>query len=513
VLQLLTAGAIAGDDVSYELTPPDSLALETLGAISWFFQQSGDEVWPGYDLTRQPYLVYSPNRWAVLLNGDVLGFSAYPSDWPPLGAPARILYGRVPRLAGQLAFDVRLDETKTVAIPLSAVAGDRQAAIGNGFAFIVHEAFHQFQHEGFISLPDDQPEEEYPILDSENTALASLEMRVLMDAIRATGSGDTVAVRGFAEEFIAVRQARWRRDAVFRIYELPQECVEGTAKYVEVRAIGGMGERCRGAADASIPGWDVFAPIRVTDYLLADFEDRWVNGVLPPQSMARNRVYPTGAALALLLDFYDIDWKSQASDAANSPGLCEFLGQFLNVPNERRSELLARAQTRYDFSAMLAECKRVSAEYPSVYQAAVDSLAQLPGLYFSIDTPISGLARSRSCRGRRLTLEHPARVFSEHCQIYSLRRNVGGNIVVEINDAAVVEETSGDGARRTVQFHVPGIPEVEVDQQPVNLSGDGEYPFKRLFISGEGLKIHGECEGALAVKGTRVSIALSPGNP
>jgi hypothetical protein len=185
----------------------------------------------------------------------------------------------------------------TASDPLALAAA---AAVGLGFAFIVHEAFHQFQREAYHSLASDLPEEEYPILDGENTALASREMLILMDAIRAVASADTSRVRVLTAEFLAIRNERWnRRPTDIPLIERPQELMEGPAKYVEVCSVGRMGDLCGETGPATaVPGCGVFAGMTRERYLLSDFEDRISEGVIDVPDMPRNRVYPVGPPLA-----------------------------------------------------------------------------------------------------------------------------------------------------------------------------------------------------------------------
>ena len=83
--------------------------------------QPGDTVWPGYDLSTRPFLVYRPRQWAVLLNppGEIEGFRPYPTSWPQLGVPALVHLGTTPGLLGQLEFDFTVGPLTTVAIPLA----------------------------------------------------------------------------------------------------------------------------------------------------------------------------------------------------------------------------------------------------------------------------------------------------------------------------------------------------------------------------------------------------------
>ncbi len=497
----------------------DSLALSATAAVVALFRSESDAVWPGYDLAERPFLVYLPDRWAILVNAPrpTEGFTAYPEDWPPLGAVAILHRGPFKDLAGQLEFNLEIGGIETVAIaPTRGLRAGRRAAIGLGFTFIVHEAFHQFQRDTFQSIPNDLPEEEYPILDSENTALASLEMHILRDALRAAARADTARARESAAEFLAVRKERWnRRPEDIPLFERPQELTEGSAQYVEVRCVGLMGDFCeRSAALPTLPpGCDVFAGVTADLYLLADFEDRIGDGVIDPTDMPRNRVYPVGAALGVLLDFFQIDWKTRVSDAATSPGLAELLEQGAQRDLATSDTLLARAKQRYRYDDLRATCDQRVQAYPIEYQAGVDSLKNTPGYHFSMEAPISGMSRSRSCEGRRLVLEKPTRSFSKKCHVYTLKHAAKEDLFVEVRESAIVEENSPEGATRRVDFVTPDVQTVELDGRAVDLGTPGSYSFSRLWLTGSSFQIRYDGEGSLTVDGQQISVRLIPPPP
>ena len=88
-------------------SPLDSADLRTIAAVVTVFKTARDSVWPGYDLSLQPFLVYRPGRWAVVLNppGEIEGYRPYPESWPQLGVAALLHLGSTPGLVGQLEFD------------------------------------------------------------------------------------------------------------------------------------------------------------------------------------------------------------------------------------------------------------------------------------------------------------------------------------------------------------------------------------------------------------------------
>jgi hypothetical protein len=290
--------------------------------------------------------------------------------------------------------------------------------------------------------------------------------------------------------------------------------MEGTAKYVEVRCAGLMGDLCRETAAGTPPSaCDVFGPVTPEAYLLADFEDRLKDGVIEPSEMPRNRMYPVASATAVLLDYFGVDWKTRASDPATSPGLAEMLGEGLGIKVAQTESLMVRAVRQYDYDDMRSRCDLQSVEYPLAYRAAVDSMAGLPGFHIAVEAPVSGLSRSRSCSGKRWTLESPQRSFSKSCQAYALKSLSTDDLFVEIHDSGIAEETSADGRTRSVLFVAPDVLVAEIDGQPVDLGANATYQFTALTISGSSFSVRYDGEGSLSIEGTHITARLHGGGP
>jgi len=235
------------------LSDYETQALNACRAVVSAFRANPETVWPGYNLAVETYLVYLPKKWVLLFNAAsaVEGFAAYPKEWPELGTKVSYHDGSYGDLVGQLAFDFEVGGVKTVAIGLPEDPKGLPSPLDAYLAgFIVHEVFHQFQAVHFGEIPW-QREERYPILDRDNTALAALEMRILMDAVSRAQRGARPEVEDRLRMFAGVRAERWQvgGELVAR-HEQGLEIREGTAQYVQMKALSLIGKT---AASKSFP--------------------------------------------------------------------------------------------------------------------------------------------------------------------------------------------------------------------------------------------------------------------
>lgn len=212
-----------------------------------------------------------------------------------------------------------------------------------------HEGFHryQFYESGWTRYPDwvSDPES-YPIVEG-NVSLALLEDQVLAAGLRATTSEDIdLALR----QFFAVRVAR---------RELPEVVVNGI-NFVDQsdHAL----EHYEGGADyvsyvrfleAAGLGSQEFAAASLAARLETSLEEA---GFLDDESerymFSRGRFYSTGAALGLLMDALDIDWKSAAKHGMSPFQVLQT--HYSGLSSGDLAMLLAQAKQRHDFDGAIA---------------------------------------------------------------------------------------------------------------------------------------------------------------
>jgi hypothetical protein len=511
-------GQQEGDPASTAPSSP-SVALDTAAALVHFYKGAGERVWPGYDLSQRPLLIYVPEQWVLLLNarGDVTGFEDYPDTWPDLGTRSLLHSGSYENLVGQLAFDLELGDLRTVAVPVvedHLPTGHPDQRL-YWFAFVVHEAFHQHQRETFASV-EGEVEERYPILDAENTALIVLEMRLLMDALGSTASADRGEVEEQAAAFVAVREQRWRRaDEFLERYEKAKELVEGTAKYVEAKSVGLLADSCasRGPQGPLAPVCEEAGTISVQDYLLQDFEKRFEQGTLPPEQVARNRIYAVGGTLGVLLDFLGVDWRTQAIEGGRDFSFVALLRRAIGSDDAAAAERLAWARQYYDYASILSASRDQIDRYVRSYEAALAEFEGQAGRRVSVRVPAVGLSRSRSSRTKRWVADAGARVFSSHFNVYSLKTVPGEDFLLQVKDAGLLDETDRSANAKTVTFFASDLTNVDLNGEPRDLVPGETYRFEALSMSGGRFHLRCTRPGVLVVGERKLTIDLIPERP
>ncbi|NOY61179.1 MAG: hypothetical protein GXO75_19895, partial [Calditrichaeota bacterium] len=350
--------------------------LKVVTGIHYTFNYFADKIWPGYDLSKQPYIAYMPNDFVLYLNGSHApkGFVPYPSDWPNTDTRAYIHYGVYRNLIGQFAFDFKVDSIITFAM---GIPKDLLFSFKNPtymlFSSTIHEGFHQFQHNHFGEIPWAR-EELYPILDVENTALASLEMQILKDALKAMFQNNEKRVEILAKEFVAVRDYRWNHAEPFvRKYEQGQEINEGTARYVEMKAMD-----CFLKLDTTKIQNHLFREIKkdmsgmtIRNLLIGDMNARLSGLAVAPDDMLRNRIYPVGAALGFLLDRLGISWKMKFQAAGSNVSFPGLLKNRFKMDSTQLLNLFEKAKADFHYPDIKSSAKQLIHHYFAEYKKAL----------------------------------------------------------------------------------------------------------------------------------------------
>ncbi len=503
LLLIIYPSVLAEDLKNEKLSENDYTDLKICEGVIQLFKQFPDSVWPGYNLAQRPFIVYVPEKWALLFNCSkpVDDFTSYPKDWPDLGTQVLFHPGQYKDLAGQLVFDLPIDSVKVAAIPLT---GKSEVEL---FAFVVHEAFHQYQGSAFGEIPWER-EEKYPIQDSLNTSLAYLEMRLLMDALRASEKDQIKKCREYVKQFVAVRSYRWQNvDPFVAKYEQGQEINEGTAKYAELRSIAlfkGL-EYKSSLAGLTNPLSEDFSPILMPEYLLADFQARITDSSVSPEDMPRNRIYPVGAAQGFLLDYFKINWKKKAQEAGDKFSFAQLFGEYVGVKKNQVEKLVKKAKKGYGYERVLASTEKLIQEYLSGFNKELESFEAQPGYRIEIELNTNGLSRSRSSSAKNWVVDKGTRELRSHYNVYVLKNSL---LNLQLHDLGVYEQNNWDARVKKVVFYVPEFDSITLDEQPVTLTEGTQVRFKKMEVNGNTWKFTCEKEGTIEISDNKVKINL-----
>jgi hypothetical protein len=504
---LLAGPAANAQDV---LTPDEHDLLRVCEGVVQLFDREADAIWPGYSLAEQPFLVYVPDRWALLFNpaGPVDGFGSPPDEWPTLSAEYVYHEGRFEDLVGQLVFNLAVGDTLVNAVGFPAEFPEKIADPDvEAFSFIVHEAFHQYQHASFGEIPWAR-EEKYPISDLENAALAWLEMRVLEDALEAAVADESERCLESAREFVAVRLHRWERGTPFiREFEQGKELLEGTAKYVELRSV----ERVSGldyisSIDGAMsPLAGLFPGLPMSELLLRELRERRGENCLQPADIPRNRIYAVGGAEGYLLDHFGVEWKGLAQEAGPEFLYVGLLQTRLGVDERALGELVERAENTYDYDAVLAATRRAAEEYELGFARELAAFESQGGVRLELVMPSWNLSRSRMSRAKKWLVDGGRSDLRSNFDVYTLR---GDGWTFELHHAALLELNDWVARRKEVVVYDAAIDSAVIDGERVSPLVPGATEFRSLEMTGERFVLEAAKPGELVVMEGTVRVFL-----
>ncbi len=484
--------------------------LEASEAVIQLFKRNPGAIWPGYDLSLQPFIVYIPDKWALLFNAPkgkaVEGFSSLPAGWPDLGTPALYHEGQYQDLVGQLAFGFPVADIQVAAIGIPEGLTSGQALPNAGLMdFIVHENFHEFQDKNFGEIPWER-EERYPILAAGNTALAYLEMALLKDALGPVYAKDRKNIEEITRLFTAVRTERWEKGPSFvRRYEQGQEIREGTAQYVQMKCVDLLKDldyRSLVSSRNMRDGLKGFSPLA---YRLKDFETRMKRNSIDPDDMIRNRIYPVGATLGLLADALGLTWKETAQKAGPDFAFHDVLAKALPPDGRSGPALLEEVKRRYGYEAILAATQDAISSYKEGFQQALKAFESQPGIRVEISFAYKSLSRSRVGAGRKWVIDDGAMTLGQTFRVFTLKND---DLAVETQENGVLENDDWDAKKKRVAFYVPEITSLRIDGESRSLVPSSSGKFRMLELLGPDFAVRVKTAGAIAISDRAVTLSL-----
>jgi hypothetical protein len=235
--------------------------------------------------------------------------------------------------------------------------------------------------------------------------------------------------------------------------------------------------------------------------------DHLHNGALKPDDVPRNRLYPTSAAIGLLLDALKADWKTKVMRATPDYTLTGHLRISLGIRPAQFDQLVREAEARYHFEEILLATRHLIEEYQEEYRAAIARFEAQRGIRVEIDVPM-GVSGSRASRERRYVVDGGTRIFCSEYSVYTLQRRAPDSLFLLIQKAGVLEDSSSHGARR-LSFVSPTITSLMIDGRIMDGSKPGTWEFRQLALAGEVFSLETAKPGVLAINRNKISVAFS----
>ncbi|MFQ5584529.1 MAG: hypothetical protein ACE5GL_08865, partial [Calditrichia bacterium] len=362
------------------------------------------------------------------------------------------------------------------------------------FSTTIHEGFHQYQHNNFGEIPWAR-EEKYPILDIENTALASLEMHILKDALLAMFDEKPFQMKEILKQFVAVRDYRWRHsDAYIEKYEQGQEINEGTARFVEMKSVDCFLKLNLKEINNSVLSQlaEEMADFSIKDLLLEDIEDRLSGAAVAPDDMLRNRIYPVGASLGFLLDNLKIDWKMDFQAAGSNVSFPGILMKYFNMDASQLEDYFKKAKTNYPYRDIYSSAENLINEFLTGYRKVLKDFNNQPGIRIEINFPANGLKRFRSSKEKKWVTDNGKNTLCSNYNFYSLKNK---ELRFEINNKALLEQNEWSKNRRIVVFFSNNITSVNLDDTFISLTMDINREFNKIKMVGDDFKFEANKKG------------------
>ncbi len=198
--------------------------------------------------------------------------------------------------------------------------------------FVAHEGLHDAQDSWREAPSNGQDTAGYP-LEADHIALIMLEDAAIKAALQAE---DPAAREGAIKQIVAIRQTRINRWDAVRLLDLPQEQMEGSARYIE-HTLGSLAEYGTTNLSTFETALEPVPQSNVRD------------------SLAFGRFYSTGAALSLFVDQLNIpDW-TKAIEGGKSQ--FDLLAAHFDMSESEIAAQLEDAKQTYKFETMLPLAK------------------------------------------------------------------------------------------------------------------------------------------------------------
>ncbi|MGG7209663.1 hypothetical protein [Clostridium baratii] len=216
-------------------------------------------------------------------------------------------------------------------------------------SFLIHESFHTYnQKDWTYDKNDGEYIENYPV-NKENYALMGLEFKLLDKCME---EKNTEEVKKYLKEWTIVRTYRYEKWPEL-IKETNTEAIEGTARYMEYKYSKLTGGKLTVLANKEKPYHVTF-----THAFNCISNGRGET----PVYLERPIKYETGAALGLIMDKLNINWKGDIEDSPNKNGETQYeiLKKYFNISDKDVSDdVMKKIEEENNYSELLKQGQKI----------------------------------------------------------------------------------------------------------------------------------------------------------
>ncbi|MDZ5253656.1 hypothetical protein [Clostridium sp. LIBA-8841] len=320
----------------------DKEMFNKLSDIYKEFHKNGDQLWPDYDFEKMPLILIRTYKdkgilrkyaYAINVEGMKEGIFSKEVTMPKdLDLPK--IY-RISSLNPQLfkSFmpgnfgEIDIKGQKVFYFKYNPKMIENPDLYFDFSSFLLHESFHTYKQENWeYDKNDGEYIENYPN-NKGNYALIGVEFSLLDKALETNNKED---IEKYLKDWTIIRTYRYEKWPQLK-NETNTEAIEGTARYMEYEYSKLTGGKLTVLANKEAPYHVSF--IHAFNYI--------ANGEAEsPEFLKRPMRYEVGAALGLLMDELNINWKSQIEDSKDNPGETQYeiLKKYFNITDKDVNE-------------------------------------------------------------------------------------------------------------------------------------------------------------------------------
>ena len=342
----------------------DKEMFNKLSEIYKEFDENGEKLWPNYDFDKKPLILIRTYRdkgiirkyaYAINVKGIKEGIFSkeviIPKD---LNLPK--VY-RISNLDLQLFKSfipgnfgiVDIKDEKVFYFKYYPKMIENPDLYFDFSSFLLHEAFHTYKQEKWVyDRNAGEYIERYPN-NKENYALMGVEFSLLDKSLKTNNKEE---IKKYLRDWTIIRTYRHEKWPQLK-NETNTEAIEGTARYIEYKYSKLTGGKLTVLAKKENPYHVSF--VQAFNYI-ANREAE------SPKYLQRPMRYEVGAALGLMMDELNIDWKSQIQDSEESPGETQYeiLKKYFNITDKKiNEEIIKDIENENNYNELLIQGEKL----------------------------------------------------------------------------------------------------------------------------------------------------------